>query len=107
MLTDNVPDTVSDQVHGCDRGLLGVPRHVGGDHGQKSHECGWAGLGHVVTNQTTRVVALGKSNDKDHSDHGGDKSAQTAENTLVGDVAHVAVQQQSDDFDCASRDTKD
>jgi hypothetical protein len=64
-------------------------------------------LSHVVSDQAANVVALGQSNDEDHSDHGGDQSAQTAQNALVGDMAHVAVQKQGDDFNCTSWDTQD
>lgn len=61
---------------------------------------------HVVADQSTDIVGFGEGDDKDHADQGRYKTTETAENTVSGNMAHVAIQQKGDDFDGTTRDTE-
>lgn len=69
-LTDDIPRTISDQVHCSHCCFLCVSGDITTDETQDSHEWGRARLRQVISGQSTVFVRQGKRNDKDDAQEG-------------------------------------
>lgn len=59
---------------------------------------------HVVSDQTTDVVGFRECHDENDADQGRDQAAQTTQQSLVRDMAHITIQDERDDFNSATGD---
>lgn len=64
-------------------------------------------MGQVVSDQPTDIVPFRECDNQDDPDQRRDESAQTAQDALVCDMAHVPVQQEGDDLDSAAGNAQD